>query len=211
MIPSEPWRGRTSSESIERMYIRDMLSGPSHEGEPAAVRRDCGLGAWIEREALRLRNLRSHLLSYGRRFAKPHYTKHHRCEQQQRRHRRPQPLCTRRGLWRRLNHVVVEQQFRVGDVVQPLFGDLSADSFAATAAPLPARDPRSGASFSTAASISETLSPWCSCLPVTSVQHHTERPDVGALVDRLALACSGLMYAAVPSTRPACVSCIERG
>ena len=30
-------------------------------------------------------------------------------------------------------------------------------------------------------------------------QHDTERPDVGALVDGLPRACSGLMYVAVPS------------
>ena len=34
------------------------------------------------------------------------------------------------------------------------------------------------------------------------VQHAAERPDVGALVDRLPRACSGLMYAAVPRIMP---------
>ncbi len=38
------------------------------------------------------------------------------------------------------------------------------------------------------------------------VEHDAERPDVGAPVDGRPLACSGLMYAAVPRIIPACVT-----
>ena len=86
--------------------------------------------------------------------------------------------------------------------------DLFPGSGAADAPSRAGRAFHSGSLVRTAASVSETVSPWNSRCPVSISYSTTPKAQMSArLSTGLPRACSGAMYAAVPSTVPARVTC----